>query len=146
LRAYFATALTYTTKMGWSLLVLSLHTHTASAQTIECPAPQQRMVAIDLLFGRGSGGFRVSEQAWTQFLAREITPRFPDGLTVFDAAGQWRSPQGGSILRERSKVVMIVVPENPPVQERIDAIASAYKRQFKQQSVGIVIRTACASF
>jgi hypothetical protein len=42
--------------------------------------------------------------------------------------------------------VMIVVPENPPVQERIDAIANAYKRQFKQQSVGIVIHTACASF
>jgi hypothetical protein len=43
-------------------------------------------------------------------------------------------------------MVMIVVPENPPVQERTDAIAGAYKRQFKQQSVGIVIRTACASF
>jgi hypothetical protein len=104
------------------------------------------MLAIDLLFGRGSGGLTVSEQAWAQFLAREITPRFPDGLTVFDATGQWRNPQGDVILRERSKMVMIVVPENPPAQERVDAIAAAYKHQFKQQSVGIVIRAACASF
>jgi hypothetical protein len=65
---------------------------------------------------------------------------------VFDTTGQWRNPQGGAILRERSKIVMIVVPENPPVQDRIDAIANVYKRQFKQQSVGIVIRTVCASF
>src|SRR5215210_2774048 len=119
------------------VLAILCHIGVAAAQTIECRAPQQRMLAIDLLFGRGSGGLKVSEQAWTQFLAREITPRFPDGLTVIDASGQWRSPQGGSIVRERSKVVMIVAPENPPVQERIDAIARAYKRQFKQQSVGI---------
>jgi hypothetical protein len=104
------------------------------------------MLAVDLLFGRGAGGLRVGETAWTQFLAREITPRFPDGLTAIDAAGQWRNPQGGTVLRERSKVVMIVVPENPPVQERIEAIAKAYKRQFNQQSVGIIIRAACASF
>jgi hypothetical protein len=128
------------------MFVLSFLADAASAQTVECSSPQQRMLAIDLLFGRGSGGLRITEQAWTQFLAREITPRFPDGLTVIDAAGQWRNPQGGAIVRERSKVVMIVVPENPPVQERIEAIAAAYKRQFKQQSVGILIRTACASF
>jgi hypothetical protein len=128
------------------MFVLSFLADATSAQTVECSSPQQRMLAIDLLFGRGSGGLRITEQTWTQFLAREITPRFPDGLTVIDAAGQWRNPQGGAIVRERSKVVMIVVPENPPVQERIEAIATAYKRQFKQQSVGILIRTACASF
>lgn len=128
------------------LFVLGFLAAPAYAQTLECRAPQQRMLAIDLLFGRGSGGLNVSEQAWTQFLAREITPRFPDGLTVIDAGGQWRNPQGGAIVRERSKVVMIVVPEEPPVQERVDTIAAAYKRRFKQQSVGIVMRAACASF
>jgi hypothetical protein len=133
-------------RLVFVVAILILHIGFAPAQTLECVAQQQRMLSIDLLFGRGSGGLRVSEQAWTQFLAREITPRFPDGLTVFDAAGQWRGPQGGGILRERSKVVMIVVPENPPVHERIDAIAEAYKRQFKQQSVGVVMRSACASF
>ena len=127
-------------------VVLIAHIGAAAAQTVECRAPHQRMLAIDLLFGRGSGGLRVSEQAWTQFLAREVTPRFPAGLTVIDASGQWRNPQDRTIIRERSKMVMIVVSENPPVQERIDAITDAYKRQFKQQSVGVVIRTACASF
>ncbi|HEY0569632.1 MAG TPA: DUF3574 domain-containing protein [Xanthobacteraceae bacterium] len=134
------------TRAALVLGALILQTAVAAAQTTDCTAPQQRMLAIDLLFGRGSGGLSVSEQAWTQFLAREISPRFPDGLTVIDASGQWRNPQGGAIVRERSKVVVIVAPENPPVQDRIDAIAAAYRRQFKQQSVGIVIRSACASF
>lgn len=32
----------------------------------------------------------VSDEDWRAFLAAEVTPRFPDGLTVIDAAGQWR--------------------------------------------------------
>ena len=70
----------------------------------------------------------------------------PDGLTVFDAAGQWRDPARGRIVREPSKVVLIVFRDEPQKQEHLDAIADAYKRRFKQQSVGIVIRPACASF
>jgi len=65
---------------------------------------------------------------------------------VLDAAGQWRNPQGGAIVRERSKVVIIATREDETVQERLDAITAAYKRQFKQQSVGIVIRATCAAF
>jgi len=127
-------------------LICGLLTELSYGQTLDCRAPLRPMLAIDLLFGRGAGGLRVSETAWAQFLAREVTPRFPDGLTVFDASGQWRNPQGGAVLRERSKVVMIVAPEQPPVQERLDAITAAYKQRFQQQSVGIVIRAVCASF
>ena len=52
----------------------------------------------------------MSESEWVRFVDREITPRFPDGLTVVDAAGQWRDRASNKILREPSKVVMIVLP------------------------------------
>jgi Protein of unknown function (DUF3574) len=117
----------------------------ASAQS--CRGDQQSMLAAELLFGRRTaGGGMVSEAAWARFLAREITPRFPDGLTVLDAAGQWRDPARGRILREPSKVVLIVFRDDPQKQEHLGAIADAYKRRFKQRSVGIVIKPVCASF
>jgi hypothetical protein len=128
-------------------LVVALAAGSSTAAPAACRGNQQSMLAAELLFGRRiAGGGIVSEAAWARFLAREITPRFPDGLTVFDAAGQWRDPARGRIVRERSKVVLIVFRDDPQKQEHLDAIAEAYKRRFKQQSVGIVIKPACASF
>ena len=123
---------------------------TVAGQTIAsaqgCRGKQQSMLAAELLFGRRTAGGIVSEAAWARFLAREIAPRFPDGFTVFDAAGQWRDPRRGRTVREPSKVVLIVFRDAPQMQEHLDAIADAYKRRFKQQSVGIVVKPACASF
>ena len=65
----------------------------AAAQDLACRAAQKPMVVIDLMFGRNIGGrLGVTEARWSRFLADEITPRFPDGLTVVDASGQWRAP------------------------------------------------------
>ena len=119
----------------------------ASAQSLECRDPLKRMVVIDLLFGRNIGGrLGVTEARWAQFLAQEVTPRFPDGLTVLDGAGQYRDEKSKVITRERSKVVMIAVTEDAGLQAKLDAIVAAYKQRFRQQSVGVVIRPACVSF
>src|SRR5579863_8635859 len=32
----------------------------------------------------------ASEGDWRSFLDREVTPRFPDGLSVLDVYGQWQ--------------------------------------------------------
>jgi Protein of unknown function (DUF3574) len=117
----------------------------AAVQGIECRLSQRPMVVADLLFGRNIGGrLGVTEKRWSQFLAAEITPRFPDGLTVVDAAGQWRDAEKKRIVREPSKLVTIIMPAD--AQERLDAIVDAYKRRFRQQSVGVVIRPACVQF
>lgn len=113
-----------------------------AAAQLSCPAPQSAMLDIELLLGRGNGG----DARWKQFLAREVTPRFPDGLTVYDTYGQWRDPQRNVIVRERSRVLRIIVPADTPVQDKIDAVAAAYRKQFSQKSVGIVTRPACVSF
>ena len=114
----------------------------ATAQTIQCSGAQQSWVVAELLFGRT----RVSEASWTRFLASEITPRFPDGLTVYDAKGQWRPPGGQTIIRERSKVVMIAMPPSGENDNRLQQIIAAYKRRFDQKSVGLIVRPACVSF
>jgi uncharacterized protein DUF3574 len=117
------------------------------AQGLSCNAPQKPMLEISLMFGRNIGGERgVSEEVWSEFVASEITPRFPDGLTVDDAVGQWRDTETARVVKEPSKDVRVVVPAGADIQEKIDAIVAAYKQRFHQQAVGVVIRPACASF
>ena len=119
----------------------------AAAQTADCRAGQKAQAVAELLFGRNIGNrLGVSQAQWTRFLDREITPRFPDGLTVLDARGQWRDPSRGIVVHEPSKVVQIVLPGRDDDQDRLDAVAKAYKSRFHQQSVAIVVRPACVSF
>lgn len=129
-----------------TLLVLTLAT-SAHAQTVDCRAGQKPQQVAELLFGRNIGGrVGVSQAQWARFLDREITPRFPEGLTVIEARGQWRDPARGTIVHEPSKRVEIVLPGRADDQDRLAAIAQAYKSRFHQQSVAIVIRSACVSF
>jgi len=114
---------------------------------IACDAPQRPMQQIELMFGRSiAGRLRVGVAAWSRFLAREITSRFPDGLTVLDAAGQWQDPASGRLVREPGKMVIIVTADDAPVGDRIAAIVAAYKQRFRQRSVGVISRSVCAAF
>lgn len=118
-----------------------------SAQSLSCALPQKPMMEVELMFGRNIGGrLGVTETRWRAFLAREVTPRFPEGLTVFDTAGQWRDARTKKVVREPGKIVRVIVTEDAQAKEKIDAIASAYKQQFRQDSVGVLMRPACVSF
>lgn len=130
-----------------ALLMVTAPAPIALAEELNCSPPQKPMREIELMFGRNIGGrLGVGDAAWLRFLSREVTPRFPDGLSILDAAGQWRDPARGRITREPSKLVIIVTPDEAGTQERIVAIVAAYKRQFRQQSVGVVTRPVCAVF
>ena len=134
--------------MKWlsAWLALCLLAATAQAQEPTCAAPAKAMLRAELMFGRTiGGGLGVTEARWRDYVARELTPRFPDGLTVLDAQGQWRNPQG-VLTRERSKLVIVVTTDDAGARERLAAAAEAYKRRFHQQSVGVVTRPACAAF
>jgi len=118
----------------------------AFAQSLACNLPQKPMIEVEMMFGRNIGGhLGVTEKSWASFLAREVTPRFPDGLTVFDTTGQWRDTKTKAVVREPSKIVRIITAD-AEAQGKIDAIAEAYKKQFRQDSVGIVSRPSCVSF
>ena len=111
-----------------------------------CPAGMERFAEYRLFFGRSRDGVEVVTDAqWHAFLAEEITPRFPDGLTVMDAAGQWRDASG-TIVRERSKVLLVLAEPGPAGMRRTDEIMQAYKRTFDQEAVLRAVTTACVSF
>jgi hypothetical protein len=115
----------------------------SDAQTaLQCSGAQKPWIVADLLFGRTN----VNEANWARFLAAEVTPRFPDGFTVFDARGQWRSPGSPKISRDRSKVLTIAMPPGADNDSRLQQIIEAYKSRFNQQSVGLIVRPACVSF
>jgi hypothetical protein len=119
----------------------------AQTEALSCHGAQQIRQVAELLFGRDIGHkLGVSESAWSRFVAREMTPRFPDGLTVTDTNGQWRDSADGTIVREPSKRVEIVLPGAADDAARLDAIVTAYKRDFHQQSVAVIVRPACVSF
>ena len=124
------------------IAALLAQTGHASAQSLACSAPQKPMLDVELLLGRGG----KPDARWRIFLAREVTPRFPDGLTVYDTYGQWRDPKRNVIVREQSRVLRIIVPADGTASDKIAAVAEAYKTQFRQKSVGIVTRPACVSF
>jgi hypothetical protein len=128
------------------LLFLAL-SGSADAQLVDCRGGQKPSQVAELMFGRKIGDrIAVSDGDWGRFVDREITPRFPDGLTVFNAAGQWRDKSSNKIVREPSKIVQIVLPGDDGEFARLNEIAEAYKTRFKQQSVGVIVRPACVSF
>jgi hypothetical protein len=103
-----------------------------------CTAPLKPAVEVDLYFGE------VSPAEWRAFLDEEVTPRFPDGLSVIDIYGQYRNRQG-MIGRERSKLLVIVVFDAPAHGPRVQAIVDSYRRRYKQESVLRVERPICAA-
>jgi hypothetical protein len=130
-----------------AMLVAGPLSISAEAQPAECRAGLKAQQVAELLFGRKIGDrLGVSEAQWGSFVDREITPRFPDGLTVLSAAGQWRDPDRKRIVHEPSKLVEIVLPGNADDFDKLAAIAQAYKTRFRQQSVATIVRAACVSF
>ena len=119
----------------------------ADAQLLGCLGGQRPSQVAELMFGRNIGSrLGVNEADWSRFVDREIVSRFPNGLTMFNAAGQWRDEATNKIVRERSKVVQIILPGQVEDIARLNEIVAAYKRRFKQHSVVMIVRPSCVSF
>jgi hypothetical protein len=131
-----------------ALLLSLLVGQGAAAEELECPfAGQKQRLVVQLFFGRSTTDRRpVSDQEWRSFLAGAVTPRFPDGFTVYDGYGQWMNPQTQSIRREKTKVLVIVTEDTPAARTRIEELSGIYRTRFHQHSVGLVTSTGCAAF
>ena len=102
--------------------------------TAECGATTAAQVRTTLYFGSARPKGSVSELEWQLFLRDEVTPRFPDGLTVWDAEGQWRAPQG-VLEHERTKVLLLVHADTAAARASVLAVTERYRKIFEQQSV-----------
>ena len=113
----------------------------AQQQPAVCAPPLKPALEVDLYFGRGN----VSDVQWKAFVDDEVTPRFPEGLSVADIAGQWRDP-AAKIGREQSKLLILIVFDPPAHGPKVEAVVSAYKQRFAQQSVLRVERAVCVNY
>ena len=93
----------------------------------------------------GPAGEIVDDESWEAFLDEEVTPRFPDGLTVIDGQGQWRGSDG-AIKQERSKLLVILAPPGGDARQRLDEISQEYKLRFDQEAVLQTFDETCITF
>lgn len=117
----------------------------ASAPPGRCPTGLQSMASELLYFGTSTPDGVVGAEAWAQFLATTVTPRFPQGLTVWSATGQWRSA-GGTIGSEATQLLNVVHPDDPASEDAVREIVGAYQSLYHQETVLRVKSMVCASF
>ncbi|CAL9397048.1 DUF3574 domain-containing protein [Streptomyces sp. enrichment culture] len=117
--------------------------------TAPMPVRGEPYTETRLLFGteRADGGPAVTDRQFTAFVDKEVTPDFPDGLTVQTGRGQWRDA-GGRIQKERSYELTLLYPVERTAENdrRIEEIRRAYEKAFGQESVGRVDERVRADF
>ena len=107
-----------------------------------------RFTELNVYFGLAKGsGETVTEEEWQSFLSDTVTPRFPDGLTVLDARGQWFDTEAGRLYRESTKLLNVLVPADATDSgvNSVHDISDVYKRRFEQEAVFYTSLPACAA-
>jgi len=113
------------------------------------PATASNWVDTKLYFGLGPADVPdkgVPDAAWRDFLDKEVTPRFPSGLSVIDVYGQWQGKEQKSPERVRTKLLIIDYSDTRDNRDRIEAIRLAWKKRTGDQSVLKVTQPADVSF
>lgn len=111
-----------------------------------CPVGQEPMRTAQLFFGQNIGGKPgVSNADFRKFVDEELTPRFPNGLTVMEGGGQWKGEEN-KLIREAAKVIVLVLPNGPEANRKLEDVRKAYKARFHQESVLLVTQPACVGF
>src|SRR5262245_20062865 len=118
-------------------LVLGLSTAPVrdEAPEVRAPSPPPAFVADRLFLGRAiPGGGSVSEEEWATFLREVVTPRFPEGLTVWRAEGQW-TDSSGRLIHETVMILEVFHPAGSRAESSLAAIVREYKSRFRQGAV-----------
>ena len=87
----------------------------------------------ELFFGTARPDGVVTEDEFRAFVDAEITPRFPDGLTLLKGDGQFKGSDGLTI-KEQSFVLILLYGSDTFAQSsrKIDRIRRLYKDHFEQ--------------
>ena len=131
-------------RVAVTALVLSLSA-CVSPQQLRCHSGEQPAVEDTVYFGTQRPNGVVTNEEWFAFLQDVVTPRFPHGLTVSDASGQWLSATG-SLLRESTHVLRLVHSDDDANDVLLTGVISEYKTRFAQESVLRVRVKACVTF
>jgi Protein of unknown function (DUF3574) len=113
------------------------------------PGHTKNWVDSRLYFGLGPAEHPekgISEADWRDFLDKQVTPRFPSGLSVVDVYGQWQGNDQPTPERLRSKMLVIDYPDTQANRDKIEAIRAAWKVKTGDRSVLRVTQPADISF
>jgi hypothetical protein len=114
-----------------------------AAAAPQCGSAGSPQLRTTLYFGLTRPTGAVSELEWQLFLRDHVTARFPEGLTVWEAQGQWRRPDG-VVDHERSKVLLLVHADTPAALAAVQEVIARYRKVFDQQSVLWETARVCA--
>ena len=127
------------------MLLAGCNAPTQRAAVETCKAENQ-MQQTTLYFGLNRpAGEAITGQEWQQFVDQDVTTRFRDGLTVFEARGQWLG-NDGKVARESSKALMLIHGKDARSESNIEALRGIYKQRFAQESVMRVDQPVCVQF
>jgi hypothetical protein len=105
-----------------------------TSSSAQCGVSSIAQLRTTLYFGLARPRGSVSELEWQIFLRDEVTARFPEGLTVWEANGQWRRPDG-QIEHEGAKVLLLVHPDTAAARSAVQSVIAQYRQKFDQESV-----------
>ncbi|MBQ4774038.1 DUF3574 domain-containing protein [Pectobacterium versatile] len=127
-----------------TLLVSGCNSLPRSSAAADACQIGDKQVQTTLYFGLNRpAGPAISDAEWKAFLDGDVTPRFKEGLTVFDAKGQWLG-NDGVVARENSKALMLI--HGPDRERDIEALRTTYKSRFAQESVMRIDAPVCVAF
>lgn len=90
----------------------------------------------ELYFGSEKpDGSEVTETEFERFVDEEVTPSFPDGLTLLAGEGQFRDSSGDIVEEPSHVLILLYPPDDREANGEIEEIREAYKSEFKQESV-----------
>jgi hypothetical protein len=87
----------------------------------------------------------ITDAEFRSFIDTAVTPRFKDGLTTYDAYGQYLM-DNGILIHENSKIILLLHDGSAARSADINAIREEYKQRFNQESVLRLDSSSCVAF
>jgi len=114
---------------------LTLLPQSFGAETARRPAAAEVWVRTEVYFGSNKPHGEVTDAEFNSFIDSEVTPLFPDGLTLLTGAGQFKNSQG-ELIREKSHLLILLYPpQTQDANRNIQFIRERYKKIHSQESV-----------
>src|SRR6185295_2556512 len=122
--------------LATAALFLTLLPSASAAETVKRPtAAAEVWVRTELYFGTNKQNGEVTDAEFTNFVDSEVTPLFPDGLTLLTGFGQFKN-SNGDLIREKSHLLILFYPpQTQDANKKVQKIRERYKELHGQESV-----------
>jgi hypothetical protein len=137
--------------ISWILITALLGTgcgHFTRSGTASASLEQTTWTRAEIICGlnKAAGG-TVTDSEWQKFMDEEVTPRFPNGLTVLAGVGQWKGTDG-NVEQESCRMIILFYDSvnDKGADQRIYHVAEAYGQQFGQETVLLSSSKAIVEF